>query len=278
MWEYIFDYQQRQIIQDKLNMNDLCLLFYFSKQIIDEEFLIKQNPSEYKDFIYTDLTKALPILDIETKQIKNIIKKLFNAGYINIHKLFAGISVSLTFKALTCLSKRQSEENGNRKYFLLLKWKKISTLNSESGKKFPSFNTYYIYNTKNILYNNSNNIYINTEEDIINNSNNINSKTLLPLFKKYSKFETNTLKDLNFSTDFNVDLLIKAIDNSTFLQEKVGIKFLINNYNKIIRGDYEGVKLVYDKKDIAIQKAFISRNYNNEELNNCFDDLDSINL
>ncbi len=283
MWEYIFDYQQRQILQDKLNMNELCLLFYFSKQIIDQEFLEAQNPSQYKDFLYVDIVKALPILNIETKQLKNLINKLLATGYIKKQKLFAGASISLTFKALNCLSKKQSEEPGNKKYFFLLKWKNISTLQNETGKKFPSFYSYYLFNTKNnYIYNNINNL--NTEEDIKCNSNIINSENdkkfnlLLPLFEKFPKFKTKMLDDIELPQDFDCNKLIQAVDDSCFLKNKIGIKFLINHYNYVLRGDYMGDKLVADKKDVGIQKAFIRRNYSEEELNGLFDNIDEINL
>ncbi len=262
MWEYIFDYQQRIITQDKLSMNELCLLFYFSKQIIDQEFLQNQNPSEYKDFLYTDIVKALPILNIEVKQLKNLINKLYVTKYIDKQKIFAGVSVALTFKALQCLSKKQSVDPGNKKYFFLLKWKNISTLQNETGKKFPSFYEYYIYNTNNKLYYNNINS-LDTEEDKINNSNNINKeKLLLPLFEKYPQFKTNMLEDLYIPQDFDCQKLIQAVDESSFLRNKIGIKFLIKHYDYALRGDYKGEDkedksklIVKDSKDIGIQQT-----------------------
>lgn len=262
MWEYIFDYQQRIITQDKLSMNELCLLFYFSKQIIDQEFLEAQNPSQYKDFLYVDIVKALPILNIEVKQLKNLINKLYVTKYIDKQKIFAGVSVALTFKALTSLSKKQFVEPGNKKYFFLLKWKNISTLQNETGKKFPSFYSYYLFNTKNnYIYNNIDNL--NTEEDIIDNGNNINKeKLLLPLFKKYSQFKTNMLNDIKLPKNYDCQKLIKAVDESSFLRNKIGIKFLIKHYDYALRGDYKGEDkedksklLVKDSKDMGIQQT-----------------------
>lgn len=274
MWEYIFDYQQRIITQDKLSMNELCLLFYFSKQIISQEFLEARNPSEYKDFLYIDIVKALPILNIEVKQLKNLINKLLATGYIQKQKLFAGAKISLTFKALNSLSKRQFEEAGNKKYFFLLKWKNISTLQNETGKKFPTFYSYYLYITKNnYIYNNI--ININTEEDIIDNSNNINKeKLLLPLFEKYSQFKTKMLNDIKLPKDFDCLKLIQAVDESYFLRNKIGIKFLIKHYDYALRGDYKGEAkedkqkklLVKDSKDVGIQQAIFDEDFINYEL------------
>lgn len=263
MWEYIFDYQQRIITQDKLSMNELCLLFYFSKQIINQEFMEAQNPSEYKDFLYADIVKALPILNIEVKQLKNLIKKLHSTRYINIVKIFAGVSVSLTSKALTSLSKKQFAEPGNKKYFFLLKWKNISTLQNENGKKFPTFYLYYLYITNNKLYNNININSLDTEEDIINKSSNINKRNLLlPLFEKYSQFKTNLLDDIKLPQDFDCQKLIQAVDESCFLRNKIGIKFLIKHYDYALRGDYKGEDkedkpklLVKDAKDIGVQQT-----------------------
>ena len=281
MWSYIFDFQQRLIVQDKLNANELCLLFYFSKSIIDEEFLLKKEPSLFKGFTYQEILSDLPILNIEIKQLKNLIHNLYNKGYITAEKLFGKISVALTLKMLNSLSKRQSEDEGNRKYLFLLKWKNISNSNSELGKKFPSFDAYYIFNIKNKFnINKINNL--NTEEDItiISKFNNEKQKLFLLLFKKFPKFRTDNLADLNLPTNFNCNLLVKAIEQSSFLQQKVGIKFLITNYEKVIRGDYAGGVLVEDKKQCGVQKemAFRTRTYTKEELNSLFDNIDDIKI
>ena len=276
-WEFIFDFRVREVTKDQLTLVDMGLLFFLAKNITNKEFMENTQPELYKDFLYKDLSK-IKFLYVKEKQIGRLIDKLVNAGYIKTQKIFGGVSVALTFKYFNSISPKQFNEPDNQKYLSLLNWSKMSKLAFENGQKCPSFDIYYKSNIKNnYIYNNINNL--NTEEDKINDSNNINrADLLLPLFKKYPQFKTDMLDDLYIPLDFECDKLIRAIDESYFLQHKVGIKFIINNYRYAIRGDYKGELVVEDRKEVGIQRAFISRNYSNEELNNCFDDINNINL
>lgn len=277
MWDYVFDYQQRIILKDKLSANELLLLFYFSKSIISEEFVSGQEVSLFKTFNYREVLEALPILNIEVKQLKRLISKLVNAGYIKKQNLFAGINICLTKKSLHVLSKKQSETVGVKKYFLLLTWSKMSKLASELGQKCPSWLTYYNINTKNNNISNIYNIEIDTQKDN-NYSSNIScsiDERLVPLFEKYPKFKVDRLTLL--PVGFKCDSLLAALDKSLFLQNnpRIDFDFLMDNYHKIITGYYDDYKQPNQKEE---HKAFISRNYTAEELDSLFDNLDEIDL
>ncbi len=259
-WEFIFDFRVREVVKDQLTLVDMGLLFFLAKNITNKEFMENTQPELYKDFLYKDLSK-IKFFYVKERQIGRLIDKLVNASYIKTQKIFGGVSVALTFKYFNSISPKQFNEPDNQKYFFLLKWSKMSKLAFETGQKCQSFYTYYLSNTKNNnIYNNINNL--NTEEDIIDNSNNINKeKLLLPLFEKYSQFKTNLLDDLKLPKDFNCHKLIQAVDNSYFLRNKIGIKFLIKHYDYALRGDYKGEDkedksklIVKDSKDIGIQQ------------------------
>lgn len=242
MWEYIFDYQQREIVKDQLTNDDLCLLFYFSKSIINEEFLASTEPTLFKGFTYKKILEDVKTLYIKQRQLKNLIIKLNNAGYIIKRDLFASVKIALNFKMFKCLSAKQIRDSANIKYLALLKWKKISKLAIQHGKKFPSFTKYY---NNIITKNNFNNIniynYINTR-DIKYISSNIGDtkepsfNSLALLFEKYPKYETD--EEIMLPPNFNCERLVNAIDKSDYLK-KVNLYFLIHNYKEIIAGKYE---------------------------------------
>lgn len=272
-WDFIFDFRIREVEKDHLSFTDLGLLFFLAKSITDEEFMVKTQPELFKDFLYKDIIETVDTFHIEPKQMKRLLDKLNNAGYIKTQKIFGGYSIALTFKYFNSISPKQFNAPDNQKYFFLLKWSKMSKLAFENGQKCPSFNTYYLSNTKNnYIYNNINNL--NTEEDIINNSNNINSEDdkkfnlLLPLFNKYPQFKTRLLKDIMLPSYFDCQKLIQAVDESYFLKNKIGIKFLIKNYDFALRGDYKGEDkqlLVSDAKDIGVQCDIFEPNYETRE-------------
>lgn len=276
MWEYIFDYQQREVLKDNLSMNELCLLFYFSKQIINEDFILEEEPTLFKEFDYYKILQALPILQINsTKQLKRFISKLNNSGYISIHKQYSGVTISLTKKSLSCLSKKQSEEFGVKKYFFLLTWTKMSKLAYENGQKCPSWREYInnIYTKYNLDRNNNIN-NVNTLVGFNNKSSNIVGNPLKLFFEKYPRFETKQLQLL--PSGFKVESLIQAVDKSTYLQNNATLSFLLDHYTSVIADKY--IDFEYKSRKEPVVKGFHCRTYTAEQLNALFDDLTEVEI
>lgn len=144
MWEYIFDYQQRIALQDDLNIKDLTLLFYFSKNILSQNATEGKN-FLYKTFSYKEIINDLQILKVGVKQLKNLISKLLNQNYIQVKKTMPGeTTIKLCKKNFEILSPRHTSDIEVEKYFTLSGWKNISN----TGNKFPTQTPIYNINNK----------------------------------------------------------------------------------------------------------------------------------
>lgn len=299
MFDYVLDYQQRLVYQDELNLNELFLLFYFEKNIINEEFLKSKHPKLCKDFYFKTILSDLPILYIKRMQLYRLIKNLHNAGYIKAQGFYSGTTISITKKTILALSKKQFEEPARQKYLCLIEWtKKIypKLLKNEQFDKENKEQTAQIWSVWNDYYNN----YITTNPFNIKNNNinldtkNVNSissnksdrkkdesffEKLKPFFDKYPRFKVEKATPL--PSDFNCRLLIEAMERSKFLQEneRFDFKWLMTNYAKITTKSKNG-KFTYDDyhQPAEKEKAFAGRDYDPEQLNSLFDNIDDINL
>lgn len=299
MWEYVFDFQQRIFHADKLNLDELCLLFYFEKNIVTEENLKQEMPSLTRKFCFNQILADLPILYIKRMQLRRLIDRLINSGYIEGQTFYSGITISITKKTILAMSKKQQEEPSRVKYLCLINWSKnvlpkllkneqFDTEEKLNCSKMSSWGSYYI----NYITNTSKNSNINNILDTSNvnsiGSNKGSSKKgetffekLKPLFDKYSRFivEKATL----LPSGFDCSRLLEAMKRSKFLQDnpRINLEFLLSHYAKIITKDKAG-RFYYDDyvtPDTAEQKiGFTQRTYTAEQLDMLFDDINEVNL
>ena len=76
----------------------------------------------------------------------------------------------------------------------------------------------------------------------------------------------------------DIDLLLKAINESEWLQNTQDIEFCVNNYLKIISGKYKTFNQKNENKAEAQQSNFLKHDFSNFDFNNLYDNLDDIKL
>ena len=85
------------------------------------------------------------------------------------------------------------------------------------------------------------------------------------------KFPLININVENIDTEkYDLEKLIQAISESNFLP-KAPLSFILNNYTKVINGEYVNIK---PKKDCG----FATRNYTKEQFNSVYDNLDEIEI
>ena len=118
------------------------------------------------------------------------------------------------------------------------------------------------------------NIYNN--QDILKQS--LKTRENISLYITNNINNTQDIHRKKYLQSIDIDLLIKAINESEWLQNSQDIEFCVNNYVKVVSGKYKSFNKKNENKLDTKEPEFIQHDFSNFDFDSLIDNIDDVKL